>query len=155
MSPLPPLALAVLVGASSAAWAVDQSAIEPRSDLVVPPVVELLDLQADAAPRAPGSATPKDILGEFKLDASPDGLGPRAGERGVSPFKVRLGRTPVAGRSPGDAPPLYGEVGIDVDSGTGLSLVPSFRVVLPNDDETAASEAAATQILKLGAKIRF
>jgi hypothetical protein len=27
--------------------------------------------------------------------------------------------------------------------------------VLPNDDETAASEAAATQILKLGAKIRF
>ena len=80
--------------------------------------------------------------------------GPRR-QRGVSPFKVRLGRTPVAGRSPGDAPPLYGEVGIDVDSGTGLSLVPSFRVVLPNDDETAASEAAATQILKLGAKIRF
>ncbi|MGH6905572.1 MAG: hypothetical protein ACREIR_22865 [Geminicoccaceae bacterium] len=154
MPSLPPLALAVLVGASSAAWAVEQSAIEP-SDLVVPPVVELLDLPVDAAPGAPGPATPESMLKERKRDAPPDGLERSPGEPGVSPFKVRLGRTPVAGRSPGDAPPLYGEVGIDVDSGTGLSLVPSFRVVLPNDDETAASEAAATQILKLGAKIRF
>jgi hypothetical protein len=150
MSSLPPFALAVLVGASSAAWAVDRSALEPRSDLVVPPVVEFLELEVHAAAGAPGPVTPKSMLEDGKLDASPDGL-----QRGVSPFKVRLGRTPVAGRSPGDAPPLYGEVGIDVDSGAGLSLVPSFRVVLPNDDETAASEAAATQILKLGAKIRF
>ena len=155
MSSLLPLALAVLVGASSVAWAVEQSAVEPRSDLVVPPLVELLDLQVDAASKVPGPATPKDILGERKLDGSPAVLRPGAGEQGMSPLKLRLGRTPVAGRSPGDAPPLYGEVGIDVDSGTGLSLVPSLRVVLPNDDETAASEAAATQILKLGAKIRF
>jgi hypothetical protein len=155
MPSLPPLALAVLVGASSVAWAVEQSAIEPRSDLVVPPVVDLLDLRVDAAPGAPGPATPESMLEERRRDAPPDGLEPSPGHPGVSPFKLRLGRTPVAGRSPGDAPPLYGEVGIDVDSGTGLSLVPSFRVVLPNDDETAASEAAATQILKLGAKIRF
>jgi hypothetical protein len=143
------VALAVLLSASSAAWAVDQPVVEPRSDLVVPPLVDLLDVEADAASEGPGPVTPKSLLEEHKLDA-PDGMA-----RAVSPFKVRLGRTPVAGRSPGEVPPLYGEVGIDVDSGTGLSLVPSLRVVLPNDHETAASGAAATQVLKLGAKISF
>jgi hypothetical protein len=33
--------------------------------------------------------------------------------------------------------------------------VPSFRVVLPDDDETAESEASTAQILKLGARIQF
>ena len=142
------VAVAVLLCASSAAWAADSPASERDAKLIVPGVA---DLYLDPAPALPGAdaATPASILAERKLEA------PRSGEGSASPLKLRLGRTPATGRTPGDVPPLYGEVGIALDSGVGLSLVPSYRVVLPEDDATAESEASAAQILKLGARIRF
>jgi hypothetical protein len=142
------VALVVLLGASTAVSAAEQPATERHLDLTAPSI-------ADLYLEAPAGATPDNMLGERNLDASRDGLTSRPGEGSVSPLKVRLGRTPAAGRSPGDAPPLYGEVGIDLDSGAGLSLVPSYRVVLPDNDEAAESEASAAQVLKLGARIRF
>jgi hypothetical protein len=138
--------LAVVLCASSAAWAVDSPAGERHAQLIVPGVA---DLVLDAAPLQGAAPPPGSILTERQLEA------PRPGADSASPLKVRLGRTPAVGRSPGDVPPLYGEVGIALDSGAGVSLVPSYRVVLPEDDATAESEASAAQILKLGARIRF
>jgi hypothetical protein len=142
------LVLVVLLGASSAACAADSPAPERQAELIVPSVADLY-LDTGPAPQATGQAAPPNTFSERKLDR------PHAGEGSMSPLKMRLGRTPAVGRSPGDAPPLYGEVGIDLDSGGGLSLVPSYRVVLPDDNATAESEASAAQILKLGARIRF
>lgn len=69
-------------------------------------------------------------------------------------LEVRLGRSPAFGQSPGAAPPAYGEVGIDIDPRSSVSLVPSYRVVL--DDGGAQSVGAfAAQILKLGVRLRF
>jgi hypothetical protein len=93
------------------------------------------------------------MLGEREANAVP-GLKRPGHERGRSPLELHLGRTSAAGRSPGEAPPLYGEVGIDIGSIAGLSLVPSYRLVLP-DDRAEDSEAAAAQILKFGARLRF
>ena len=139
------LVLVVLLGASSAACAADSPAPERQPELIVPSVA---DLYLDTGP-ATGQAAPRKTLSERKHDR------PDAGVGSMSPLKMRLGRTPAGGRSPGDAPPLYGEVGIDLNSGAGLSLVPSYRVVLPDADATAESEASAAQVLKLGARIRF
>jgi hypothetical protein len=155
MSSLPPLVLAVLLGASSAAWAADQAARNRQADLFVPPVVDLdHGLGADLAPEASGSTEPETIPLTRDLDDRLDGLKGPGGERNQSPLEVRLGRTPAVGRSPGEAPPFYGEVGIDLGSVAGLSLVPSYRLVLPND-AAEESEASAAQILKLGARITF
>jgi hypothetical protein len=142
------VAFVALFCASSAAWAADSPAREGRPELIVPGVA---DLYLDGAPVLPGAepATPSSILIERELEA------PRPGESSASPLKVRLGRTPAVGRSPGEVPPLYGEVGIALHSGAGLALVPSYRVVLPEDDPRAESEASAAQILKLGARISF
>jgi hypothetical protein len=148
MSSLPRLALLLLLGASSAGWAAEQ----PQADLVVPPVYGLRP-DLGVQPEGSGRAAPSSMLGERGADALDD-LKRSGHERGRSPFEVRLGRTSAAGRNPGDAPPLYGEVGIDIGSIAGLSLVPSYRLVLP-DDRTEDSEAAAAQVLKLGARIRF
>jgi hypothetical protein len=150
MSSLPRLVLLLLLGASSVGWAAEQR----QADLVVPPVYGLrADLGAEPAPQGSGWAAPSSMLGERGADAL-DSLKRSGQERGRSPLEVRLGRTSAAGRSPGDTPPFYGEVGIDIGSIAGLSLVPSYRLVLP-DDRTEDSEAAAAQILKLGARIRF
>jgi len=141
------VALVALLCASNAVWAADPPATERDAELVVPSAA---DLYLDAAPDLQGAAAapPRSILPGRELE------GPGRGAGSVSPLKVRLGRTPAVGRSPGDVPPLYGEVGIDLDSGAGLSLVPSYRVVL-SDDDAQASEAGPAQILKLGARIRF
>jgi len=139
--------LAVLICAAHAAWAAEPPATERQAELVLPSAADLyLDATTDL--QGAEAAPPRSILSERELE----GLG--LGASSVSPLKVRLGRTPAVGRSPGDVPPLYGEVGIDLDSGAGLSLVPSYRVVLPEDDR-ADAEASAAQILKLGARIRF
>jgi hypothetical protein len=150
MSSLPRLALLLLLGASSAGWAAER----PQADLVLPPVYGLRhELGVEPAPDGSGFAAPSSMLGERGADAL-DSLRRSGQEGGRSPVEVHLGRASAAGRSPGDAPPLYGEVGIDIGSIAGLSLVPSYRLVLP-DDRTEASEAAAAQVLKLGARIRF
>ncbi len=93
------------------------------------------------------------IGGADRAEAGRDRLPRPEDEPGVH-LDLHLGHTSPAGRSPGDAPPLFGEVGIDLDSRAGLSLVPSYRLVLDEDDG-AESRTVATQILKLGARIRF
>jgi hypothetical protein len=141
-----PLGFAAVLGAAGAAWAAEQPATKAHVDLIVPSVADLY-LGVDAAPEA---AAPADSFPERTLDASFDGTRPRRDERMMLPLEMRLGRTPAVGRSPGDAPPLYGEIGIDLDARADLSLVPSYRVVLPGDREDAQE-----QILKLGARVRF
>lgn len=155
MSSWPPLALAVLLGASGAASAADPAATDRQADLFVPSVVDLdHGLGAAPAPEGSGFTEPERISGQRDLDAHLDRVKRPGRARNQSPLEVRLGRTPAAGRSPGEAPPLYGEVGIDIGAVAGLSLVPSYRVVLP-DDDTEGSEASAAQVLKLGARFRF
>jgi hypothetical protein len=150
MSALRGLVLLLLLGASSVGSAAEQ----PQADLVVPPVYGLRsDLGAQPAPQGSGFAAPSSILGERDADAR-NGVRRSGHERARSPLEVHLGRISAAGRSPGETPPLYGEVGIDIGSVAGLSLVPSYRLVLP-DERTEDSEAAAAQVLKLGARIRF
>jgi hypothetical protein len=140
-------ALVVLLAVSGAARAAESQAPEHQAELIVPSVADLY-LNAGAASQGTG-ADASGSLAERKLD------GPDPGKSGVSPLKLRLGRTPANGRSPGDAPPLYGEVGIDLEPRADLSLVPSYRVILPDRDERAEAEAGATQVLKLDARIRF
>jgi hypothetical protein len=140
-------ALVALLAVSGAARAAEPPAPERQAGLIVPSVADLF-LDAAAAPQGTGPDA-SGGLAERKLD------GPRLGEAGVSPLKVRLGRTEAAGRSPGDAPPLYGEVGIDLEPRADLSLVPSYRVVLPKADARTEAEASAAQVLKLDARIRF
>lgn len=142
------VALAVVLCAGSAAWAADPPGTpEGQAELILPSVADFY-LSGAPAPQGAETAPRGSVLIEPSLEAS------SPGQRRASPLKVRLGRTPAVGRSPGDVPPLYGEVGIDLNSGAGLSLVPSYRVVL-SDDEEEDSEAGAAQILKLGALIRF
>jgi hypothetical protein len=156
----PPLALAVWVGVAGACLAAEprptgqQPAAAPAAadiqrhlSLDVGPQALSLDglaSSAETAPAEPGPATLAwpEIKRQMHLD-------------------LHLGRTSPAGRSPGDAPPLYGEVGIDLDPLAGLSLVPSYRLVLNEGDRTDARTTDAqglkldAQVLKLGARIRF
>ena len=142
--------LAVLVAflaVPGAAWATETPGSERQAGLIVPSVA---DLYLDAAAAAQGADPDASLsLAERKLD------GPTLGHSRVSPLKVRLGRTEAVGRSPGDAPPLYGQVGIDLEPRADLSLVPSYRVVLPDADPKTEAEASAAQVLKLDARIRF
>ncbi len=155
-----PLALGVWVGLAGACLAAEPrlagqqppstpaaADIRHHLSLDVGPQVLGLDgsaSSAEAAPAGPGEGL----------------LAPPESEPGMH-LDLHLGRTSPAGRSPGDAPPLYGEVGIDIDPLAGLSLVPSYRLVL---DEGERPDARATeaqglkldaQVLKLGARIRF
>jgi hypothetical protein len=152
MSFWPPLALAVVLGVSSASLAAEPRpggpppAVAPAAVGVPHPLRLDLPLrllsQEDAAAMPAPAATGTEAL------ASPDG------EPSKHHFDLHLGRAPQAGRSPGDAPPLYGEVGVDLDPRAGLSIVPSYRVVLDQSDRADARTIDA-QVLKLGARIRF
>jgi hypothetical protein len=145
MSSAPLVAVLILVGAASAVQAADSPAGERQPELIVPSVA---GLYLDPASAKPEAAQRDGMLAERRLEALHPGVG------SPSALKLRLGRTAAVGRSPGDVPPLYGELGINLDSGAGLALVPSYRVVL-SDDEAEGSEASGEQILKLGAQIRF
>jgi hypothetical protein len=156
----PPLALAVWVGVASTCLAA-----EPRlagQQPATPPAAAAIkhNLSLDVGPQAlslDGSA-----FGAETAPAAPgaDLLAPPESERRMH-LDIHLGRTSPAGRSPGDAPPLYGEVGIDLDPLAGLSLVPSYRLVLDEGERTDARTTEAqglkldAQVLKLGARIRF
>ena len=155
-----PLALAVSLGLSSACLAAEPRPADPAPALgpAAPAVARHLSL--DVAPQAiglDGSAA--------SAEAAPAGPGadlltPPESERRVH-LDLHLGRTAIAGRSPGDAPPLYGEVGIDIDPLAGLSLVPSYRLVLDEGErpDARATDAQAlkldAQVLKLSTRIRF
>ena len=139
-----PLALVVLLVASGTARALDQSELSPRLDL---------GSRALINQSAAGGTGPDGALAESTLSAefgSPQGL-----DRNSTPaLKFRLGRSSALGRSPGAAPPAYGEIGINLAPLPGLSLVPSYKVVL-DDDSAGDSGAFSGQVLKLGARIPF
>jgi hypothetical protein len=142
-----PLALAVLLVASGTARALDQSELSPHLDLGSRALLN------DGAAGGTDLAGSDGALAESTLSAEFGNLQGR--DRNSAPaFKIRLGRTSALGRSPGAAPPAYGEIGIKIAPLPGLSLVPSYKVVL-DDDSAAASGAVSGQVLKLGARIPF
>jgi hypothetical protein len=154
MSSWPPLALAVWLGVSSAclaaesrpageAPAVGSVAVDSGHHLSLDLPLWALDPDGSASARAADRA-----------EARADRLEPPADEVEKRFLDLHLGQASRTGRRPGDTPPLYGEVGIDVDALAGLSLEPSYRVVL-NEDDRADSRAIAQQVLKLGARIPF
>ena len=91
----------------------------------------------------------KFVAFEKSDDSQPGGSG-----RPLPLLDLHFGHTSSFGRIPGDSPPVFGEVGIDLGSAAGLSLEPSYRVVLDQGDRLD-SHALAEQVLKLGARIRF
>ena len=152
MSSWPPLALAVWLGVSSASLAAESRPVgQPPAPATVGTGRHLsLDLPARAV-RLDGFAP---MTQAEQDEALPDRLGRFEDERRRHRLELHLGRASQAGRSPGDAPPLYGEVGIDLDPLAGLSIVPSYRVVLDQGDRPDTGTIDA-QVLKLGARIHF
>jgi hypothetical protein len=142
-----PLALAVLLVASGTARALEQSELSPHLDLGSrAPVNQSAAGGADLA-GSDGTVAESTLSAEFG--------NPQALDWNSTPgLKIRLGRTSALGRSPGAAPPAYGEIGIDLAPLPGLSLVPSYKVVL-DDDSAGRSGAVSGQVLKLGARIPF
>jgi hypothetical protein len=157
MSSWPPLVLAVAwLGASSACLAAEpRPADQPAA--VAPATVDSerplnlalsLGVLGSDASASSGEATP--------VAASLDHADGSAGELPMHFLNLHFGRADRPGRVPGDAHPLYGEVGINFDTPAGLALVPSYRVVVNEDDRADYhSRAIAGQVLKLGARIPF
>jgi hypothetical protein len=151
MSSSLPLALVVLLVASGVARAADQAAPLWQADVASHARV---DLRPEVGANLGDPVGSDSALAERTMIARV-GAPERSGGKGaMSSLKVHLGRLPAFGRSPGAAPPTYGEVAINVAPLPGLSLVPSYKVVL--DDESAGgAKAVSGQVLKLGARIRF
>ncbi len=153
MSSWPLLALAVGLGVSSASLAAEPRPAGPPPALAPTTGVGRhlsLDLPARALSLDGLAVTPQ----ADGAEALPDRLARPGDEHRAHRLDLHFGRASRAGRSPGDAPALYGEVGIDLDPVAGLSIVPSYRVVLDQADRPDAGTIDA-QVLKLGARIRF
>jgi hypothetical protein len=145
MSSSLPLALAVLLGASGAASAAEQPG--PGG----PEVSGRAMPEADA----PALNAAKLVDYEAVVTGGASHLRPRsAGQRPLPFVELRLGRTPAFGHSPAAPPPTFGEVGIDIDPRSSVALVPSYRVIL-DDDDAQGDGSFAAQILKLGVRMRF
>lgn len=137
-----PLALAVLLGASAAAWAADP--------------------YGPGDPGAPGRANGQALTAAKLIGSEPIAAGRAshrrlagsAGQRPLPFVRLRLGRTPAFGHSPAAPPPAFGEVGIDIDPRASVALVPSYRVIL-DDDDAEGDGSFGAQILKLGVRMRF
>ncbi len=156
MSLRPPLVLALVwVGASSACLAAEPRAAD-QSPAVAQAAVDIDPHLRLALPLGALESDASAASGEAdRAAASLDQQKGPAGELPTNFLDLHFGRAAQKG-SPGDAPPLYGEVGINVDTPAGLSLVPSYRVVVNEDDRVDYhSRAIAGQVLKLGARIRF
>jgi hypothetical protein len=153
MSSWPPLALAVCIGVSSACLATEpRLAAQPPAG--APAAVDVgRHLSLDLALRAVGLDGAAAIPEAERAEAEPERLAP-ADDHQMHRLDLHLGRTSRVGRSPGEAPPLYGEVGIDLDPQAALSIVPSYRLVLDEGDRDHAGTIGA-QVLKLGARVRF
>ena len=147
MSSSLPLALAVLVGASAAAWAADQS------DPAGPAMSGRAMPEADIRPALDAERL-VDYGAVVAGGASHLGPARSAGQRPLPFVELRLGRAPVFGHSPAAPPPAFGEVGIDIDPRSSVALVPSYRVVL-GDGDAEGDRSFAAQILKLGVRMRF
>ncbi len=152
MSSWPLLVVAAALAVSSACLAAEpRAAGQQPADAAAAHGQRHLSL--DVTPQVMGVADPAAVSEAHRAEAGHGGLAPPAGERRVH-LDLHVGRTSPAGRSPGDAPPLFGEVGIDLDPAAGLSLVPSYRVVVDEGDG-ADGRTIGAQVLKLGARIRF
>jgi hypothetical protein len=154
VSSWPLLVLAVCLGVSSGCLASEPPPAEAKP-AAAPGAVDpgghlSLDLPLQALGVEDSTVAPDADHGK----APPDGLAPAEGRHPTPLLDLHFGRGSRAGLMPGDPPPLYGEVGIDLDPSAGLSLEPSYRVVLDQGDRPD-SRAIAAQVLKLGARIRF
>jgi hypothetical protein len=149
LSSWPPLALALWLGLSSACLAAGPGATDRQAA-----TVDSRPLSLDLALRAVGLDGSAAGPATQPAEAGSDRLGAPARERRLRRLDLRLGRAARTGRSPGDPPDFYGEVGVDLDPQAGLSLVPSYRLVLDQSDH-ADADAIGAQVLKLGARIRF
>ena len=150
MTSWPPLALAVWLGVSSASLAAEP---RPAGHAPAPARAELATgrhLSLDLPTRAVGVDGPAAMV---QADAA-DLLAPPDDEHPSQWLELHLGRDRQAGRMPGDPPSLYGELGIDLDPGARLAIVPSYRVVVDQTDRPYSGTIDA-QVLKLGARIRF
>jgi hypothetical protein len=157
MSFWPPLALAVVwLGVSSACLAAEpRPANQPAA--VAPATVD--------SERHLNLAVPLGVLGSDasasngEADPAAAALDQQEGPTSELPMHfldLHFGRADQPGRIPGAASPLYGEVGINLATRAGLSLEPSYRVVVNEDDRVDYhSRAIAGQVLKLGARIPF
>jgi hypothetical protein len=157
MSFWPPCALAVVwLGVSSACLAA-----EPRAASQLPAIAPgTVDSERHLTLALPlGALGSGASASSGEADRAAALLDQAEGPAGEFPMHylldVHFGRADQPGRIPGDAPPLYGEVGINVDTPAGLSLVPSYRVIVNEDDYRADSRAIAGQVLKLDARIHF
>jgi hypothetical protein len=141
------LPLAVLLGASAAVWAADQP--NPGG----PEVSGRAMPEADARPALDAARLVDD---EAVVAGGASHLHPaRSASQRPLPFvELRLGRTPVFGHSPAAPPPAFGEVGIDIDPRSSVALVPSYRVIL-DDDDAEGDGSFVAQILRLGVRMRF
>jgi hypothetical protein len=154
MSPWPPLAVAVALAISSASLAADPrpggqspaaapAAVGSAGHLNLGLLPQVADAKASAA-----------VPGADAADAGPDGVAQPENVAQDHYLDLHFGRLAQAGRGPGDVPPVYGEVGIDLDPGARLSIVPSYRVVVDQSDRQDRS-AIDDQVVKLGARLRF
>jgi hypothetical protein len=155
VSSWPPLALAVWLGVSGACLAAESrpAGEAPAVASVAVDSGHHLSLNLPLRALEPdGSASAREA---DRAEARADRLEPPAAEVQTSFLDLHLGRTSQAGRRPGDTPPLYGEVGIDVDVLAGLSLEPSYRMVLNEDTIVPIPAPITQQVLKLDARIPF
>ena len=155
-----PLALAVSLGVSSTCLAAESRLADPPPAAAPAAATVARHLSLEVAPQALGLDGSASSAEATPAGPGADLLAPLESEGRVH-LDLHLGRTAIAGRSPGDAPPLYGEVGIDIDPLAGLSLVPSYRLVLDEGNRPDARTTDAqslkldAQVLQLGARIRF
>ncbi len=149
------LALAVCLGASSACLAAEPRAADQPSAVAPATVGGDHDLSLALPLGTLGSDASASSGEADQAAASLDQQKGPAGELPMNFLDLHFGRAAQKG-SPGDAPSLYGEVGINVGTLAGLSIEPSYRMVLNEDDHYRAdSRAIAGQVLKLGARIPF
>jgi hypothetical protein len=147
--------LAVGLGVSGTCLASEPPPAKSKPLAPVPGAVDSarhlsLDLPSQALGADGSSVAP----GADPANAASDDLGLPARNPQAPLIDLHFGRGSRMGRMPGDPPPLFGEVGIDLDPSAGLSLEPSYRVVLDQSDRPD-SRAVTAQVLKLGARIRF
>jgi hypothetical protein len=148
------LVLAMCLGASGACLAAEPPQANGKPPATKPAAADLRHrLSLDLPLQAFGAGDTTTAPSPDQASAPPDAAQPVASEPRLPLLDLHFGHSSSFGRIPGDPPPVFGEVGIDLGS-AGLSLEPSYRVVL-DQDERPDSHAIAEQVLKLGARIRF
>lgn len=155
VSSWPSVVLALCLCASGACLAAEPPQANGKLPSPKPAAVDLRHrLSLDLPLQALGADDTTTAQGPDQAGAPADDSQPGGSERRLPLLDLQFGQASSFGRIPGDSPPVFGEVGIDLGSAAGLSLEPSYRVVL-DQGERPDSHALAEQVLKLGARIRF